>query len=210
MTFYVQGLNGHELMPLVKVFKDPVVQKIEAIVAKRAINDREHDINPKPNGQRSHAVQAYQVVKELPQGKTKVLAEQIMSSPVETLNPKSTIENALVLFRTKQVRHLPIISVDSVLVGIISERDVLRYLGGVPENDQQQEKPNRGEQVSRLMTSPVLTASRDTDVRYVARLFVEQRVGALPIVSEGSLKGMITRSDVLTAVMRHFVLELWA
>jgi len=60
------------------------------------------------------------------------------------------------------------------------------------------------------MKFPVLTASRDTDVRYIARLFVEQRVGALPIVSDGELQGIIAHGDVLSAVMRHFVLELWA
>ncbi|MFV2031347.1 MAG: CBS domain-containing protein [Gammaproteobacteria bacterium] len=60
------------------------------------------------------------------------------------------------------------------------------------------------------MKSPVLTASEDTDVRYIARLFVEQRIGALPIVADGELKGIVTRSDVLSAVMRHFVLQLWA
>jgi len=210
MTFYVQGLNGHELMPLVKVFKDPIVQKVEAIVAKRAINKREHDVDPNPHGSKNYAVQAYQFVKELPPGQARVLAEQIMSSPVITLNSQSIVTDALALFQEKQIRHLPVMSSAGLLIGILSERDVLRYLSGLTENYQQQILSNKDEPVTALMKSPVLTASTDTDVRYVARLFVEQRVGALPIVTDSKLRGIITRSDVLTAVMRHFVLELWA
>ncbi len=60
------------------------------------------------------------------------------------------------------------------------------------------------------MTPRVLTASVDTDVRYIARLFAEQHIGAMPVAKEGELKGIITRSDLLGAVMRHYGLELWA
>lgn len=60
------------------------------------------------------------------------------------------------------------------------------------------------------MAPQVLTASIDTDVRHIARLFVEQHIGAMPIVKEEKLKGMITRSDVLGTVMRHYALELSA
>lgn len=61
------------------------------------------------------------------------------------------------------------------------------------------------------MTSNVLSASSDTDVRYIARLFVENRIGAMPVVlKNGNLAGIITRSNILDAVMRHFNMELWA
>jgi len=59
------------------------------------------------------------------------------------------------------------------------------------------------------MTPEVLTASTDTDIRYIARLFVERRIGAMPIVRNNKLAGIITRSDILSAVMRHFNLEIW-
>ena len=60
------------------------------------------------------------------------------------------------------------------------------------------------------MTPRVLTANVDADARYIARLFVEQRIGAMPVATDGVLQGIITRSDVLGAIMWHYVLELWA
>lgn len=60
------------------------------------------------------------------------------------------------------------------------------------------------------MTPRVLTASVDIGVRCIARLFVEQHIGAMPVVEAGQLKGMIIRSDVPGAVMGHYTVELWA
>lgn len=206
MTFYVQGLHGQELISIVKVFKEPVVEKTKAIIPSHAINKNEHH----EDSNQHDAAQAYQAARQLRQAQKVVLAEQIMRSPVVTLTSHSTVDEAIELFRARQVRHLPIISPAGALVGIVSERDILRHLGGITESYKQQAKQNKGEQIIRLMKSPVLTASPDTDIRYIARLFVEQRIGALPIVSYGELKGIIARSDVLSAVMRNFVLELWA
>jgi len=204
MTFFVQGLTRNELLPMVEVFKKPLVEKTTEIVAEHAIDET------KPHTTFGHdAVQAYQSVKQLPQTKSVVLAEQIMCSPVVMLEPQSTVDQAVILLRSRQIRHLPVVSAERLLVGIVSERDVLHHLGGVEDNYQLRSQRDKGESVAQLMKSPVLTASKDTDVRYIARLFVEQRVGALPIVTDGELVGIITRSDVLNAVMRHFVLELW-
>lgn len=211
MTFYVQGLNIHELMPQTQIFKESVVGKMQAIVPDHAIDEEEeHRNNMAKQEQRHVAAKAYKSIKSLPHTDDILLAEQIMTSPVVTLNTQATVDDALILFRTRHIRHLPIVSAEGVLVGMISERDVLHHLSGYTDNYQPQIQKNRSDQITQLMKSPVLTASTDTDVRYVARLFIDNRIGALPIVTDGKLNGVITRSDVLTAVMRYFVLELWA
>ncbi|MCF6282069.1 MAG: CBS domain-containing protein [Candidatus Polarisedimenticolaceae bacterium] len=210
MTFYVQGLSGHERMPLGEIFKEPVVEKTAATASTHAINEKKQHESLGKQGQQHSAAEAYQSIKQLPQAPVVLIAEQIMVSPVVTLEPQASVDEALALFRTRHIRHLPIVSSTGLLVGIVSERAILHHLSGVTENYQQQALHSRVEPVNQLMKSPVLTASRDTDVRYIARLFVEQRVGALPIVTDDKLTGIITRSDVLSAVMRHFVLELWA
>ncbi len=209
MTFFVQGLNGHERMPLEKMFKEKMVEKTEAVTPVRAVDEKEQQESPAESRHQHHAVEAYQSVEQLPQSRPALHAEQIMSSPVVTLSSQATVDDALALYRRRQVRHLPVVSSADQLVGMVSDRDVLRHLAGVTENYRRQ-APQEGEVlIATVMTSPVLTASPDTDVRYIARLFVEQRVGALPIVTDGELTGIIARSDVLSAVMRHYVLELW-
>ncbi len=211
MTFYVQGLNGHERMPQGEIFKDTAVEKTEAVAPAPTVDEEErHRRGQQKPDQKQAVAQAYQSIKQLPQTEPALLAEQIMSSPVVTLPPQATADEALTLFRTREIHHLPVVSPTGQLIGIVSDRDILRHLSGVTEDYQQQIQRSRNEPLDQLMRSPVLTASRDTDVRYIARLFVEQRVGALPIVTDGKLQGIIARCDVLGAVMRHFVLELWA
>ncbi len=208
MTFHIQGLSAHEQMPLNEVVKKSGVEKTAAVTPVRSFDEKEHREHA---GEQSGA-EAYQSISELPQATDVVVAEKVMRSPVVTLSSQAVVADALVLFQEKQIRHLPIVSSAGELLGMVSERDVLRHLSGVTENYQQQVSHNnsRNARIGELMKLPVLTASVDTDIRYVARLFVEQRIGALPIVTDGELKGIITRSDVLSAVMRHFVLELWA
>lgn len=210
MPFYVQGLSGHELMPIGKIFKEKVVEETKAIVAERAIDKNEHHRGKDKQGQQHAVARAYQSVDMLPRVPAIVLAREIMIFPVVSLTTQATVDEALTLFRSRQIRHLPVVSPVGLLVGIVSDRDILRHLGGITENYQFQAQAPGFEQVKGLMKSPVLTASEDTDVRYIARLFVDQRIGALPIVTDGKLSGIVTRSDVLNAVMRHFVLELWA
>lgn len=210
MPFYLQGPGLHELMPLGQAFKKLGVEKTEAIVAEHAIDKFEHGHDKDQHNHRPKAAQAYQSVSVLPQTPLIVFARQIMVSPVHSSSPQATINEALIQFREKQIRHLPIVSSAEFLIGILSERDILRHLGGITENYELQARNHRSDQVQRFMKSPVLTASEDTDVRYIARLFVEQHIGALPIVTDGEVKGIVTRSDVLKAVMRHFGLEIWA
>jgi len=208
MTFFVQGLNGHERMPLEKVFKEKMVEKTEAVTPPRAVAEDERQ--QESPGRRQQAVEAYHSVEQLPQSRAALHAEQIMRSPVVTLAPQASVDEALDLLRRRGVRHLPVVSADGQLVGMVSDRDILGHLAGVTENYRRQDPQDGGTPVASVMKSPVLTASPDTDVRYIARLFVEQRIGALPIVTDGELAGIIARSDVLSAVMRHYVLELWA
>jgi len=78
MTFFVQGLNGHEQMALGELFKEHAVGKTQATVAVRAIGEYEDRADTGKHRQR--VARAYQSVKQ--QAQTVMLAEQIMISPV--------------------------------------------------------------------------------------------------------------------------------
>ncbi len=209
-SFTIYSLTNHELMPLEKVFKKPLVEKTDKIIAERPIDDMGHKETPKQHDQQRLAEKTYQAIQKLPASPAVLLAGQVMSSPVVALAPEASISEALRQFQVNAFRHLPVVSSAGRLVGIVSDRDILGYLAGLTKSYRQQLPQTSDSRIDQLMTPRVLAASVDTDVRYIARLFVEQHIGALPVAKEGELKGIITRSDVLGAVMRHYSLELWA
>jgi len=93
---------------------------------------------------------------------------------------------------------------------MISDRDLLHALSGLNERyERQRAAADVHDRVTALMRSPVLTAVENTDVRLIARLFVEYHIGAVPVLAGQGIAGLITRSDVLRAVMLHYGLELW-
>lgn len=216
MAFILIGPGLNSSVPLQRLFPPREVEETEAIAPKRAI-DEEHHAQHKFEDDALVAKQlmsgaarsAYQSAEHV--SMDKLLARQIMVSPVMTLTSETTVDEAMQLFRARGFHHVPVVANEAGgLLGMVSDGDLLHHLAGVSEDFRHQPPQSGATPVGPLMKSPVLTASVDTDVRYIARLFVERHIGAMPITDDGELVGIITRSDLLRSVMRHFVLELWA
>ncbi|HNX96403.1 MAG TPA: CBS domain-containing protein [Candidatus Aminicenantes bacterium] len=154
----------------------------------------------------SYAERAYRAAIQLDDEQEPLLhAFEIMSSPVITVRPELKVDDAWAYFQRSGVRHMPVLS-GMVLAGIVSERDLLVPLarGGLTFADWR-ERP-----VSGVMASPVVSASRETDIRRIARAMFENRIGAMPILDDQRhLVGIITRSDILYALVHHGPLKLW-
>jgi acetoin utilization protein AcuB len=208
MTFIVHGLNIHEQMPLNKLFKSRVVEKTQKSSPLHTV-DTDHGSSQ----QRKTVDHIYQAVEQLHHDKPALFSNQIMTSPVVTLTPQTSVAEAHKLFESKKFRHVPVVSADNLLIGMVSDRDILRYLSNItsviPDKNRQITTPSMSDPISQLMQKQVLTASVDTDVRYIAMLFVGQHIGAMPIMEQENLIGIITRSDILRAVMHHYDLQLW-
>lgn len=159
-----------------------------------------------------NAGKAYSATLQMPKERGPALhAHQIMTSPVVTLYQETTITQAWTLFRERRFRHVPIITRDRKIYGILSDRDLLRFAavsGKVPPYADNGPEASMG--ITSLIKTRVITASQDTEIRQIARILFEQRIGVMPIVSEaGLLEGLITRSDILRTLVNHAPLELW-
>ncbi len=207
--FTVYGPGITDPVPLKKLFVRPAVPKAGAISAKEAIKQRSAGAYPPSASQSKLAKRQYQTAEAANERQPILKASQIMTTPVVSVQAHSTVLEALNILDVGGFRHIPVLSSGNQLVGIISDRDIVRCMCGTGSvcvhcSDDKQEVL-----IDEFMTDSVLTAGMDTDARHIARLFVEQRIGAIPVVENSNLTGIITRSDILVAVMRHFDLSLW-
>lgn len=211
MTFTVIGPGIRDTISATKLLRREGLQETHKIEPKKAIDDQDPDQSNQPNTRRpTSATQAYQDTDELLSHKLSITAAEIMSHPVVTLTPHHTIENALEEIESHTFRHLPIVRAETQqLTGMISERDLLRYLAKARTSDEEA-APLLATMLDACMDKRVLTASADTYIHELARLFVTQHISVIPIVEESTkITGIITCSDVLRTLVEHNSLELW-
>lgn len=109
-----------------------------------------------------------------------------------------TLDHALTTLKRFNIRHLPVVKGDRV-VGIVSDRDVKKAAPSPFDYPTAEEFRAFTSAVSikEIMTKEVITVAPLTPIEEAASLMSQKRIGALPVVQEGRLVGMLTETDVL-------------
>lgn len=115
-----------------------------------------------------------------------ILAADIMSTPVKTIPMSTTMKEAGGIMLRYGHTGMPVVEGD-LMVGVISRRDVdkamIHELGHAP--------------VKGFMTTQVLSILPDSTIDEIQKLMVEYDIGRLPVVSNGRLMGIVSRTDIL-------------
>lgn len=130
----------------------------------------------------------------------------IMSVSPVTITPSTSVHEAQALMQQRKIRHLPVLK-DGRLVGIISDRDIRLVLPSpvtsltVWELRYLLDKLTVGE----VMTYFVMTTAPDCPVTEAVGRMLGHRIGALPVVEDHQVVGIVTRTDILRAFRRLHV-----
>jgi acetoin utilization protein AcuB len=120
---------------------------------------------------------------------------------VATVHRETSVQDARELMTRRKIRHVPVTSPGGGLVGIVTDRDIRLNLPSpatslsVGEINHLLAKLTVGE----VMTRPVITIGPDRPVREAAQLILEHRIGALPVLDDGHLIGILTETDIVRA-----------
>lgn len=154
----------------------------------------------------AHAAISY----DKPEREPVIQAQQIMATGVVTVMTGTPLSQTLEIFQQRRYRHGPVLSDQLQLIGIISDRDLWRVIAKAMSKSERG-MPSAGSlPVQEVMSTPVLSAHPQTEIRAIARAMFEERIGAMPIVNDDqSLVGIITRSDILRGVTIQVPFELW-
>jgi acetoin utilization protein AcuB len=117
-----------------------------------------------------------------------MLVDSVMTRSVVTTEPSRALHAAAHLMHAGRFRHLPVVR-GGRLIGIISDRDV-------------QVQTSRS--VAEVMHAPVVTVTPDTPIEVAASLLIDNKIGALPVVDDGTdaLVGIVSQTDLFGALAR--------
>lgn len=127
---------------------------------------------------------------------------ELMTSKVFTVEPHDLIDRVFFLIHYEKIRHIPVIE-KGKLVGIVSDRDLYKALG--PKSNSNAVETNKdhtqlhvvSQKVTHIMHRGVFTVTPETLASEAAAMMVEHRIGALPVLENGKLVGILSATDIL-------------
>ncbi len=108
-----------------------------------------------------------------------------------TATPHEKLTSVAAKMHAGRFRCVPILG-DGAPVGIVTDRDIRQYFNFLDQTEAFQ-----------AMNESLVTVTPSADIREAARLLRERKIGALPVVEDGKLAGVITTCDVLEALTQQ-------
>ena len=129
-----------------------------------------------------------------------MLVSDYMTHDPVTIHSEATLSEALNLMRARNVHRLPVVE-DDLLIGIVSEKDLLYALPSVDKPISWVEASAQAATlpVGRVMQHDVVTVGPDCPIELAAATMADHKIGALPVVSppaSHTLVGIITETDI--------------
>ncbi|HTY90404.1 MAG TPA: CBS domain-containing protein [Methanocella sp.] len=112
---------------------------------------------------------------------------EIMESDVATVKDDASLEDAVKVMIGRSVGGVPVIDPGGIIVGIITERDIVRLMGDSVS----------GKKVDDIMSRRVTTAPPDMPIETAARTMIESGFRRLPVVANSYVCGIITATDIM-------------
>ena len=118
-----------------------------------------------------------------------------------TVTVDATLPDIARLMHDKKIRRVPVMDKNGKLAGIISDRDVRENMPSPATTLSKWEINTLLDKLraSEIMTSPVLVTAPDCPLEEAARVLLEKKIGALPVVKDGDLVGIVTETDFFRA-----------
>jgi len=148
----------------------------------------------------------------------KTVAEVMTANP-QIVKPQTPLQEAIQLMAEKHISGLPVLNDSGVLVGVLSESDLMWRETGVerppyvmfldsviylsnPKRYEKEIHKALGQTVGEVMTEGAITIAPDKSLQQAAQLMHDKKIKRLPVVdsTNGKLIGILTRGDIVRAM----------
>lgn len=133
-----------------------------------------------------------------------IKAKDLMTKNVITLSPSMEIGAAARLLTGRRITGAPVVDAAGVLLGVVSQTDLARFLGRRPGAawGLDCEADGARSPVSMVMTKGAVACDEEATEDEIAELMLRRRVHRLLVIREGKLCGIVTAMDLLRARLR--------
>ena len=144
-------------------------------------------------------------------------AADVMTTNVITVTPESDVSEIASLLLEHGISAVPVVDADDRVLGIVSEGDLMARIE--PEEDERRSwwlklfsggdaanyVKTHGRKAGQIMTANPLTVSENEPLHRIALLLEKRRIKRVPVVRDGKLVGIVSRSNLLRgfSVARH-------
>jgi CBS domain-containing protein len=119
-----------------------------------------------------------------------ITVEQLMSTALVTARADETIDDIDFEMQMAAIRHIPVVDDHNHVVGVVSQRDLLRALAGPGTR-----KPAP---IRSIMTTRVLAVQADDQASDAIEVLLDNKIGCVPVLGDdGQLVGIVTETDFL-------------
>ena len=125
--------------------------------------------------------------------------EDIMNTDVVTIDMDEKLRTVQEIFNKRKFHHILVVE-DNELVGVISDRDILKELSPFigTGSERPQDRSTLERRMHQIMTRRPITANKETTISEAANIFVKNNISCLPILSpQKEIIGIITWKDII-------------
>lgn len=130
-----------------------------------------------------------------------MLAKDLMLSDVTTLLPTATVGEALELLVRSGISGAPVVEADGRIFGVLTVEDLLLFYEYPDELQMDVPIGKAKVQGAGLVTRGVISVSPETSAEDVATLFIGRKIRRVPVVADGRIVGILSRSDLLKGLL---------
>ncbi|MBI9049705.1 MAG: CBS domain-containing protein [Anaerolineaceae bacterium] len=129
-----------------------------------------------------------------------------MKTPVITISPKTSLDEALSIMTKEHIRRLPVVNEAGTLIGIVTELELMKASpsGATTLSVWEIKSLLSAYPVEKIMTTSVVTVTEDTPIEEAARIMADNEIGGIPVVRKSEVVGFITETDIFKAFLEVF------
>ena len=147
-------------------------------------------------------------------------AKSVMTKDLVTVSPETTVAESARRMLTHHVSAVPVVDTNNQPLGLVSEGDVMRHFSAQFQSKRAQwlrmlaegeklapeflaEIRLNQHQVLEIMHTAIISANEEASLAELADLMLKHGIKRVPILRDGVLVGMVSRADVVRAVVEN-------